>query len=177
MKMIMPFANGFEEIEALAVVDLLRWAGIQVDMVGIVGSVITGARGVRVMMDKRLNEVRIDDYDGIILPGGSPGYENLGKSRVVMEAIKQLNDRGKLVAAICYSPMLLAKAGVLDNRKATVYPGMENNIPYPREEKVVVDKNIITSQAPGTAINFALTIIKYCLGPEKANKMKKTIVA
>lgn len=177
MKILVPFANGFEEIEALAVVDILRWAGIDVDMVGIVGSVMTGARGIRVMMDKKLNEANMSDYDGIVLPGGSPGYENLGKSKAVMDAVKEFNDRGKLVAAICYSPILLAKAGVIDNRKATVYPGKEGQIPYPRGEKVVIDGNVITSQGPGTAIDFALAIIKYVLGPEKAAMMRRVVVA
>lgn len=177
MRIMMPFANGFEEIEALAVVDLLRRAGIEVDMVGVVGSMMAGAHGIKVVMDKKLNEVRIDDYDGIVLPGGTSGYENLGRSKIIMDGIRQLNDQGKLVAAICYSPMLLAKAGVLDNRKATIYPGMESKIPYPREGKVVVDGNIITSQAPGTAIAFGLAIIEYLMGREKANKIKRAIVA
>jgi 4-methyl-5(b-hydroxyethyl)-thiazole monophosphate biosynthesis len=177
MKVMVPFANGFEEIEALAVVDLLRWAGIGVDMVGVVGSVITGARGVRVVMDKKINDVLLSNYDGIVLPGGDPGYANLNKSKAVIDSVKWFNDNEKLVAAICYSPMLLAKAGILDNRTATVYPGKEKEIPYPREDKVVVDGNIITSQAPGTAIDFALAIIEYFIGPEKAAKMKRTIVA
>jgi 4-methyl-5(b-hydroxyethyl)-thiazole monophosphate biosynthesis len=177
MKVMVPFANGFEEIEALTAVDLLRWAGIEVDMVGVVGSVITGVHGIKVMMDKKMNEARIDSYDGIVLPGGSPGYENLGKSKTIVDAIISFNEGGKLVAAICYSPILLANIGVLDNRKATVYPGMESKIPYPREDKIVVDGNIITSQGPGTAIAFSLAIIEYFMGPEKASKMKKIIVA
>ncbi len=177
MKLMMPFANGFEEIEALAVVDILRRAGIETEMIGVVGSVISGAHGIRVVMDKRLNEIRMENYDGIILPGGSLGYKNLGKSKAIMDAIKQFNERGKLVAAICASPMLLAKAGVLENRKATIYPGLESKIPYPRADKVVVDGNVITSQAPGTAIAFALAIVEYFLGHEKAEKIKRIIVA
>jgi 4-methyl-5(b-hydroxyethyl)-thiazole monophosphate biosynthesis len=177
IRIMVPLANGFEEIEAMAVVDILRWAGIQVDMVGVVGSVITGARGVRVMVDKRLNEMKADDYDGIVLPGGDPGYSNLSKSRLIVDAVHSLNDRGKLIAAICYSPMLLSKIGLLEGRTATIYPGKEREIPYPRGEKVVVDGNIITSQGPGTAIDFALAIVEYLLGPEKAANMRRVVVA
>ena len=177
MKILMPFANGFEEIEALAVVDLLRRAEIEVDMVGVVGTMMTGAHDIKVMMDKRLNEVKTKDYDGIILPGGSPGYKNLGKSKAIMDMLKEFNEHGKLVAAICASPMLLADAGILHNRKATVYPGLESKIPYPRADKVVVDENIITSQGPGTAIDFALAIIRYLMGREKANKVKEAVLA
>jgi 4-methyl-5(b-hydroxyethyl)-thiazole monophosphate biosynthesis len=177
VKIMVPFANGFEEIEALAAVDLLRRAGMQVDMVGVVGTVIESGHGIKVVMDKRLNEVRIDDYDGIVLPGGGKGVENLGKSKIVMKAIEKLNDSNKLIAAICYAPALLAKLGVLDNRKATIYPGREKELPYPRGDRVVVDGNIITSQGPGTAIEFALAIIQYFLGPEKAAKMRRIVVA
>ena len=177
MKIFMPFANGFEEIEALATIDLLRRAGIEIDMVGVVGTVMESGRGVKVVMDKKINDIVIDDYDGIVLPGGRKGVENLGRSKVVMDAIKKLNSSGKLVAAICYSPVLLARAGVLENRKATIYPGKEREIPYPREDKVVVDNNIITSQGPATTIDFALSIIKYLVGPEEANKVRKAVLA
>lgn len=177
MKLFMPFANGFEEIEALATIDLLRRAGIKIDMVGVVGTVMEGGQGVKVMMDKKINDIHTDDYEGIVLPGGGKGVENLGRSKLVIDAIKKLNDDGKLVAAICYSPSLLAKVGVLENRKATIYPGKEREIPYPREGKVVVDNNIITSQGPGTTIDFALAIIKYLVGPEKADKIRKSVLA
>lgn len=176
MKLMMPLAEGFEEIEALAVVDVLRWSGIDVDLVGVVGSVMTGARGVRVMVDKRINEVNIDDYDGIILPGGMPGYDNLSKSSLVAGTVKKMDERRMLIGAICYSPMLLAKLGVLDKRKSAVYPGKESNVPFPRDEKVVVDGHVITSQGPGTAIQFALAIVEFLQGKEKAEKMRKILL-
>jgi 4-methyl-5(b-hydroxyethyl)-thiazole monophosphate biosynthesis len=176
MKIMVPFAEGFEEIEALTITDVLRRAGIDVDMVGVPGRVITGAHGVRVMINKLLSEVKADDYDGIVLPGGNPGYINLGRSTSLIEMLKKFNSEGKLVAAICASPVILAKAGLLDNKKATIYPGMENEIPYPRGERVIIDDNIITSQGPGTAMEFALKIVEKLLGSKKALSLKKELV-
>ncbi len=176
MRIMVPFAEGFEEIEALTIVDVLRRAGITVDMIGVVGSMITGAHGVKVVMDKRLNAVRAEDYEGIVLPGGSPGYINLSKSNALKEMIKQMNSKGKLVAAICASPAVLAKAGVLDNRHATIYPGMEKELPYPRDERVVVDGNVVTSQGPGTALEFALKIVELLKGSGEAAKLRRALL-
>lgn len=176
MKLMVPFADGFEEIEAFSVMSVLRGAGIAVDMVGVVGSVITGAHGVRVMADKRLNVVKVDDYDGIVIPGGGQGCANLEKSKIIMDMIRQFNERGKLIAAICFAPRLLVKAGVLDNRKATIYPGMERELPYPRGNRVVVDGNIITSQGPGTSIEFALSIVEFLMGKKKAETLRAGLI-
>lgn len=177
MKVMVPIAEGFEEIEAFTVVDVLRRANIKVDMVGVVSSMITGAHGIKTMMDKKIMEVKIDDYDGIVLPGGSTGVINLGRSTSLIEMIKRLSSKGKLVAAICASPVILAKAGLLDNKKATISPGMENELPYPRDERVVVDGNIVTSQGPGTAMEFSLKIVEKLLGKTKALELKQRLVA
>jgi len=176
MKILVPLAEGFEEIEALAVVDILRRAGIEAVMVGLQGSIVTGSHGIRVFADKKINEINPEDYDGIVLPGGDPGYKNLAKSGKILEIIRKFNSEGKLVAAICASPAVLAKAGILQDKKATIYPGMEKEIPYPRSEKVVVDENVITSQAPGTAIEFALKIVEYLLGKDKALSLRNRLV-
>lgn len=176
-RVVVPFAEGFEEIEALTIVDVLRRAGITVDMVGIVGSMVTGGHGVRVTMDKKLLQIKPEDYSGIILPGGNPGYVNLGRSSVLLELIRKMNGQGKMVAAICASPSVLAKAGVLEGKRATIYPGMEKEIPYPRGDKVVMDGNIITSQGPGTAMEFALKIVEKLVGKDMSNSMKRNLVA
>ncbi|MEM5794173.1 MAG: DJ-1/PfpI family protein [Candidatus Aenigmatarchaeota archaeon] len=176
MKILVPLAEGFEEIEAFAIIDILRRAGIKVDTVGVVGTVIKSARGISVMADKRLDEINPEDYDGIVLPGGNPGYINLGKSQKIIEIIKNFDEKNKLIAAICASPSILAKAGVLEDKEATIYPGMEKELPHPREGRVVVDKNVITSQAPGTAIEFALKIVEKLLGKEKAMQLKRDLV-
>ena len=176
MRLMMPLAEGFEEIEAFSVVSVLRGAGINVDTVGVVGSVITGGHGVRVMVDKKLMEINVENYDGVVLPGGTRGCANLIKSKDVLDSIRDFNASGKLVAGICAAPKVLAEAGVLSNRKATIYPGMEKEIAYPRGDRVVVDGNVITSQGPGTAIEFALSIIEYFLGREIADIHKMNLV-
>ena len=173
---MVPLAEGFEEIEALTVIDVLRRAGIQVDTVGVVGSLILSAHGVRMMVDKRLNEVNPDEYDAIILPGGHPGYTNLGRSSKVIDMIKKFNSQNKLIGAICGAPSVLAKEGLLDNKKATIYPGNEKLLAYPRDNPVVVDGNIITSQGPGTAMEFALKIVEKLLDIRTAQKLRKELV-
>lgn len=176
MKVMVPFAEGFEEVEALTIVDVLRRAGIQVDTVGVVGSVINSAHGIRIMVDKKLSEVTHTDYDAIILPGGNPGYINLGRSTQVIEMVKKFNSQNKLIGAICASPSILAKEGLLDNKRATIYPGNEKLLAYPRDKPVVIDGNIITSQGPGTAMEFALKIVEKLLGLDKAQKLRQELV-
>lgn len=176
MRILVPLAEGFEEIEALTIIDVLRRAGIEVDVVGIPSSIVKGSRGVRVIADKKLNEIDPDEYDGIILPGGNPGYINLGKSSKLLEILKRMNAQGRLIGAICAAPLVLVKAGILKNRKATVYPGLEKEIPHPRDEDVVVDENIITSKGPGTSMKFALKIVEILLGKSKSESLKKKLL-
>jgi len=177
MKLMVPLANGFEEIEAFTIVDILRRANIKVDTIGIIGSVIQGKNGVKVIVDRTLNQIDPNDYDAIILPGGSPGYQNLAKSARLIETLKTFNRQNKLIGAICGAPTILAKEGLLDDKKATVYPGFEKMLAYPRNGSVVVDGNIITSQGPGTAIDFALKIVEKILNPAEAQRLRKELVA
>ncbi len=176
MKILVPLAEGFEEIETMSIVDVLRRAGHDVVLAGIPGSIITGSRGVRVLADKMLKDIDENDFDVLVLPGGYPGYINLGKSQRVSDIIKKFNEKQKTVAAICAAPSVLAKAGVLNDRKATIYPGMEKEIPRPRGDRVVVDGNIITGQGPGAAMEFALKIVEVLDGKEKAEKLKRDLV-
>ena len=176
MKVLMPLAEGFEEIEALSTVDVLRRAGIEIVTAGIPGTIVRGSRNITVMTDKKIEDVKIDEYDALVLPGGSPGYVNLGKSGTVMDAIRKFDSEKKLIAAICAAPTILAKAGILEERHATVYPGMERQLPRPRDGRVVVDEHIITSQGPGTALEFALRIVETLLGREKSNEVKRQLV-
>jgi len=174
---MIPLANGFDEIEAFTVVDVLRRAKIKIDTIGVIGSVIQSKNGVKVIVDRTLNQINPEDYDAIILPGGSPGYQNLGRSAKLMEILKTFNSQNKLIGAICGAPTILAKAGLLDDKKATVYPGFEKMLSYPRNGPVVEDGNIITSQGPGTAIEFALKIVKKILNPAEAQRLRKELVA
>jgi 4-methyl-5(b-hydroxyethyl)-thiazole monophosphate biosynthesis len=175
MRLIVPLAEGFEEIEAIAVIDVLRRANIKVDVVGIEDEIVAGRNGVKILCDKIITDVKPEDYDGIVLPGGNPGYKNLENNQNVINFIKTFNNRGKLIAAICASPTILEKIGVLEGKKATCYPSMKDKIKNFVDEKVVVDKNVITSQGPGTAIDFALEIVRF-VNPNAYDQLKKDLL-
>lgn len=176
-KILVPLAEGFEEIEALAVVDILRRAGIDVVIAGTTGTMVVGAHGIRVTADKRLIDLETDSFDGIVLPGGNPGYKNLMRHETLLRIVENFGKNGKIVAAICGAPLILAKLGLLKDKKATAYPGLEKNFDRPRADAVVVDGNYITSRGPGTAIKFALKIVEMMLGKEKMLKLQAEIIA
>lgn len=176
MKAAVVLANGFEEIEAMASIDVLRRAGIEVDTFGLVGNVVTGSHGVRVWADKRLAELRVEHYDALILPGG-PGYQELLKSSRVLELVRQFDAQHKLLAAICAAPLVLAKAGVLKGRRVTIYPGMEKELEYPRPERVVLDGHILTAQGPAVALQFALKVVEQLKGKEVAREVASRLLA
>ena len=175
MRLIVPLAEGFEEIEAVAVIDILRRANIKVDVVGIEDEIVAGRNGIKILCDKVIADVKPEDYDGIVLPGGNPGYKNLENNQQVINFIKTFNSKGKLIAAICASPTILEKIGVLEGKKATCYPTMRDKIKNFVDERVVVDKNVITSQGPGTAIEFALEIVRF-FNPNAYEQLKKDLL-
>jgi 4-methyl-5(b-hydroxyethyl)-thiazole monophosphate biosynthesis len=175
-KVLIPLAEGFEEIEALATADVLRRAGLDVVLAGLPGTIVKGRSGIKVIADVKIEDVEHKDFDCLVLPGGNPGYVNLSRSKKVFDIINDFNDQEKTIAAICAAPSILGKMGILDNKRATIYPGMEKEIPRPRSGKVVVDEHIITSEGPGTAFDFALEIVKNLLGKSKANEVKKSLV-
>lgn len=177
MRLFIVLSNGFEDIEAFTVVDVLRRAGISIDTVGVPGTMITSKSGIRMTTDKKFSEINVEEYDGIVIPGGEENVKNLINYMPLLSAIERLNSKGKLIAAICAAPTILAKLGMLRDKRATVYPGLEKVLSYPRAEKVVVDGNIITSQGPGTAMDFALQIVEFLLGKEKALMLKRSLVA
>lgn len=175
MKVMVPLTDGFEEIEALTIIDVLRRANLEVETIGIIGSVIKGSNGVRVMTDKRLMDINPENYDAIVLPGG-PGYKTLARTGKIIEILKDFDSNKKIIGAICAAPLILAKAGILDEKRATVYPGMERELSYPRGNRVVVDENVITSQAPGTAMEFALALVKKMCGDSEFQRLKRELV-
>ncbi len=158
-------ANGFEEIEAITVLDVLRRCKLEVEVVSIVGSrLIVGAHGGNVMADDRFQRNRIaEESEGLILPGGMPGAKNLMAHDGLKKAIIAHAAKGTLVAAICAAPMILGEAGVLNGKKATCYPGFEEHLKGAilLKDQVVVDGNIITGRNPGAAFEFALAIAKH----------------
>lgn len=154
-------ADGFEEVEALTVVDIMRRANINCDMVSIKDIKVTGAHNIPVEADKVLGE-DIKNYDLIVLPGGMPGATNLRDDKKVIEAVRYFNENNKYIAAICAAPIVLAKAGVINNKNITSYPGYEEELKgcnY-KEDRVVVDGNMITSRGPATAMEFAYKLLE-----------------
>jgi 4-methyl-5(b-hydroxyethyl)-thiazole monophosphate biosynthesis len=179
MKVVVPLAEGFEEIEFSAIVDILRRAGIDVAVAGLKEGIIDGAHGVRVTPDTLINKVSADNFDVIVLPGGNPGFVNLGKSEKVLKLVEEMCDRDKYVTAICGASSVLAKAGVIQGKRATVFPGMEGTLTGAqyREERVVVDGKVITSQGPGTAMEFATKLVEVLAGKGKAQEITKEVLA
>lgn len=180
MKVIVFLAEGFEEVEALTTVDYLRRKDIIVDTVSIrEDKKVKGAHNILVVADKTIGEVTdLDSYNGIILPGGLPGATNLRDNNRVIEIIKEINEKEKLLAAICAGPIALERAGVINGKKVTSYPGFEDELKSGvyTGENVVRDENIITGRGPALAVDFAIEIVKYLLGEEKAEELKKDIL-
>jgi len=176
MRALVPLAEGFEEIEATTVIDVLRRAGIDVITAGLPGTYIRGSNNIQIVADKKMDDLNASDFDALVLVGGNPGYKNLGKSGKIKDAIQEFDRKGKTIAAICAAPSVLCKAGILNNRKATIYPGMEKDIPRPRGKRLEVDEHIITSQGPGTAMEFSLKIVEKLAGASKAEMIKKQLV-
>lgn len=175
MKALIILANGFEEIEAFTVVDVLRRAKIDLTVVGLVSTIVDGAHFVRVMADKKLSDINPDNYDMLILPGGI-GYKHLTNSQAVLNLVKDFDKKKKFIAAICASPSVLAKAGIMENKIGTIYPGMEKELPRVRDAKVVVDKNVITSKGPGTSIEFALKLVEILAGKGIEKRLREALV-
>lgn len=167
-------ANGFEEIEALATVDILRRAGVDVVTVGVGEKMPVGAHGIAVCADITEDLLHIDAIDGVVLPGGMPGTTNLEASVVVQKAVAYAVERKLLVAAICAAPSILGHGGYLQHKKATCYPGFEQELIGATVFKsgVVMDNHIITASGAGVAIDFALELVRYLVSDEVANAIR-----
>lgn len=173
-------AYGFEEVEALTTVDLLRRAGIEVITVSMsTNNIISGAHKIPVVTDIKIDECVMCDADAIIIPGGQPGVDNLKACDKMQKIIKFNYKKDKLICAICAAPMILGEMGLLKGKKATCYPGCEASLEGAilSDEKVCVDGNIVTSRGVGTAINFALEIVKILNSQSKSDDVKKSILA
>ncbi len=172
-------ANGFEEIEGLTVVDLLRRAGVEVNTVSITNEkLIHGAHGIDVLADKLFEEVDYEGLDMVVLPGGMPGTLHLGEHDGVKTVLENFYAAKKYIAAICAAPSVLGKYGMLKGRKATSYPGFEETLVGAEYvyDKVVADEFVITSRGMGTAIAFSLKLIEALLGQEIATKIGESII-
>lgn len=175
-------ADGFEEIEALTPVDLLRRAGVEVRTVSIYNDRknVTGARKIEVVADAVLNESDYDDADILVLPGGMPGTVNLLECAALMDIVDRQNAKGGRVAAICAAPArILGSRGLLDGKMATCYPGLEEMMKGATSviKTVVTDGNITTSRGLGTAVDLACELITLLCGQEKSDEIRKSVVA
>ena len=173
MKVAVLLAEGFETIEALTTVDILRRAGVICNTIGTKSLEVTTSHSITIKADKVLNE-EVYDYDVVVLPGGMPGAVNLRDDEKVNELVKKFYDEGKIVAAICAGPITFGKLGIVNGKNATCYPGFEDQLVgcnY-KEELVVVDGNIITSRGPATAMEFAYKLLEV-LGNKTYNDLKK----
>ena len=165
---LVPLAQGCEELEAVTVIDLLRRAGIDVVTAGLDDKPVKASRGTVLIPDTTLNEVMGQDFDMMVLPGGLPGADHLNSDPRVHTLLNRLAGAGKYTAAICAAPKVLAKAGLLDNRKATGYPGVLDDLALQSTQlttqAVQIDGKVVTSRGPGTAMDFALELIQILLG-------------
>jgi len=169
-------ANGHEEVEALMVVDLLRRAGLTIETVSITGDkMVTSSHNVTYVADRLFEEVEGDLVDLVILPGGLPGTTNLLAFEPLMKMVCAHHEAGKLVAAICAAPSVLAELGILDGKKGTSYPGFGTKIENFVYAPVVVDGNVITSRGLGAAIDFGLALIELLVDEEKAKAVAAAI--
>ena len=172
-------ADGFEEIEGLTVVDLLRRAGITVTTVSITGaSLIHGAHGIDVQADKLFEEMNYENQDMLVLPGGMPGTIHLGEHKGLERLLIQFYQEKKYIAAICAAPSVFGQYGFLKGKKATSYPGFEEKLEGATyvTEAVAVSEYVITSRGMGTAIDFSLALIEQLIDKEKAEEIGKSII-
>lgn len=178
-KAVMFFATGFEEVEALMTVDLLRRGGVDIKMASVTDAMtVTGSHDIQVGMDTTLAQLDMEEMDAVIIPGGMPGTNNLGASERVCQVLKDMNQKGKLVAAICAAPSVLGACGILKGKRATCYPGFEEKLEGAEfvDEMAVVDENVVTSRGLGTSMEFGLALVEQLVSTEKAEEVRKSIV-
>lgn len=176
---LIPLAQGCEELEAVTLIDLLRRAGIEVVTAGLDAQPVRASRGTLLIPDTELDQLSQQDFDMVVLPGGLPGADHLDQDPRIRALLLRMAEQGRYVAAICAAPKVLANSGLLNNRKATGFPGVLEAIEVPgmrlREEPVVQDGNIITSRGPGTAMDFALSLIEQLVGRAKREQVEAAL--
>lgn len=172
-------AEGFEEVEALAPLDLMRRAGLSVTTVGVGGKQITGAHGITVSADLSDSEYSDPSPEMIFLPGGMPGTLNLAASSTVLDAVRTADKQGGLIAAICAAPSILGDLGLLKGKYATCYPGFEDRLcgALPTEKRVVWDGTVLTAKGMGVAVEMGLSIVERLCGEETTKKLRHAVIA
>jgi len=178
-KVLVPLAQGCEELEAVTIIDLLRRAGINVVTAGLDDQPIHASRNTVLIADTSLDKALQDDYDMIVLPGGLPGADHLNNDHRIITLLQQMAKNNKYTAAICAAPKVLATAGLLSGKSATSFPGTLEKLDLPnttiKSNPVVEDGTVITSRGPGTAMDFALALIEILTGTETRNKVESSL--
>ncbi len=177
-RVLIPLADGCEEMEAVITIDVLRRAKWEVTAAGLKAGPVTASRGVHIVPDMTWDQIRPSDFDMLVIPGGTKGVANLRADPRVVQAVRDFDRAGKYIAAICAGPLVLQEAGILAGRKVTCHPGVKAQLTQTKrlEELVVVDGRLITSQAAGTTFKFALTIIEQVDGVKKAEAVGREMV-
>ena len=172
------FAEGSEELEAVTIVNILRRGGVSVSLAGLTSGALRGSRGITLQPDTTLEAALNQEFDMIVLPGGQPGTNNLKADTRVLQLIKKMHAQEKYVTAICAAPSVLATAGLLDGKRATSFPTALNNFPNVNLQAaaVVEDGKLITSRGPGTAMDFALTLLERLVGEAKRVEVEAGLV-
>ena len=179
-KVLVPLAQGCEELEAVTIIDLLVRAGVDVTTVGLDDQTVKASRGTCIIPDTNIDTVLNNTYDLVVLPGGLPGADYLRDDSRVQNILKKHAANDKYIAAICAAPKALASAGILDNKTATAYPGVLASLNLSsttiKETAIEIDGKIITSRGPGTSMDFALTLIEILQGKEKRDEVNSQLV-
>jgi 4-methyl-5(b-hydroxyethyl)-thiazole monophosphate biosynthesis len=179
-RVLVPLAQGCEELEAVTITDLLTRAGIEVVTAGLQAGPVKASKGITLVPDTTLEAVKDQDFDMMVLPGGLPGADYLDADSRIHGMLKRLNQQGKYTAAICAAPKVLAGAGLLQGRRATSYPGVLDNMDLPQVdvqlERVISDDRVITSRGPGTAMDFDLELIEKLSGREIRDQVEQGLV-
>jgi len=172
-------APGFEEIETVTVVDILRRGGARVTLAGTKAGPIQGSRGVQMVADALLEDATAAEWDMVVLPGGQPGTSNLQKDERVGDLLQTMHRNGKWIAAICAAPLVLQSAGLLHDRVLTSHPSVKEDLKGVRysEDRVVVDGNIVTSRSPGTAMEFAMKLVEILFDEGRVETVNKGVLA
>ncbi|MCU7891931.1 MAG: DJ-1/PfpI family protein [Candidatus Thiodiazotropha sp. (ex Ustalcina ferruginea)] len=179
-RVLVPLAQGCEELEVVTITDLLTRAGIEVVTAGLEAGPVKASRGITLVPDTTLDAVMEEDFDMLVLPGGLPGADHLDADLRIHSLLQRLNQQGKFTAAICAAPKVLASAGLLDGHRATSYPGVLDNMDLPQVdvqlERVISDDRVITSRGPGTAMDFALELIEKLSGSATRDQVEQGLV-
>lgn len=171
-------ADGFEEIEAVVPRDVLKRGGVDISTVGVTGDVVTSAYGLQVKTDTLIENIDMNNIEGIILPGGMPGTTNLKNNQKVLDIIKYCYKNKLLIGAICAAPSILGSIGILERKRACCYPGFEKYLKGASvsNESVTIDQNIITSKGPGTAMDFGFALLSYLKGKDISDNAKSGMI-